>query len=400
MKNIFKTKRKTVFLSITIPAILLILWEVASLTFPKFIKSPAALALTKTTQVYYTLKKNEFIAIEKKLPKQLNILVVGLDSRLVKGGSNADAIHLVSINTESMHATITSIPRDTYTELPNADSTQQKMTYARNFLGRKGFIHRVQEFLHVPKIHYSLEVTFSQVMGILELLGYDDPGKAMHFLRNRKSFRLGDIQRSHNQAMFMKRSLERNFNLLAGASGDVLLSVVLNLIDTDLPKDVAQTIIYKLYKSGFPNGEERIELAMKPDIDYRFAELAPTPDEMDYVNDSLYNTMSDHFKEDEIGRPDANKILDEAINRAKHCKRNPRGVIQVLQTAYNQRGWLQISNPIQRAEARDEIAGMLSNAYHKIGKEDVAQKILDYIEGEKKLFRPRGFWYWTPSAAL
>lgn len=383
--NIDLKKKTKIFLALIVtPAAILVLWQLASMAFG--IESPTRFALKESTSVYYSIRHDDFVQVEKKLPAKLNVLVVGLDSRLAKGGSNADAIHLVTINTKTMSAKITSVPRDTYMELPMADSTQQKVTYARNFLGRKGFLRRMEEFFNEGRIHYSVEVTFSQVMGILELLGYQDPGKAMHFLRNRKSFHAGDYQRAHNQANFMKRAFERNFHLFAGASGDVLLSVGLSMIDTEMPKDVAQTLIYKLYERGFPSGADRIALKMKPEMHFEFADLAPTPEEMNRANDSLYEAMSDRFKDEQIGRPDAFRILSEFIARAEGCRRYPRGVIQVLSTTYRQRGWLQIQSRFKRVLMREKITTLLADAYEKVGEREEAQAVRDYLQQEKKLF--------------
>jgi anionic cell wall polymer biosynthesis LytR-Cps2A-Psr (LCP) family protein len=346
--------------------------------------APLQVAAVVTDKIYEEVYGEEIIQRAKELPKEINILVVGLDNRVASTDNHADAIHLITIRTtDSIGATITSIPRGTEVKGYGIDEEFSFMANVRALKGRKTFMKAVSK-LTKKKINYYVEVTFSQVMGVLELLGYKDPATALQFLRHRKSFPLGDIQRSHNQAAFIRSQMIRRSNLLEGAKGDVMLRMGLGMVDTDLDLLTAQALVYILRHNNVLD-EAHIALDMRPrqgmtallDIDI------PEPDQMDSTVNKLVRKLGDEV--DDLGRydpyPQIRSIVDRAAQQTK-----PRAVIAVIEPVYKQKAWLQIQERPNRQDIRDRVEDMLVKAYTDSKQPLKAEEVRKYMAEERKAF--------------
>ena len=130
--------------------------------------------------------------------RRINIAVIGVDSRLGDHYKHADANHVLSIIIDSSAIEITSIPRDTYADCGYHDSTNQnKITVMYAAKGRDEYLKEIASIADLDKIHYYIEVGFSQSNEILE-----------NKLMNEKFILLDKKKGSLKELRTLKRTLE------------------------------------------------------------------------------------------------------------------------------------------------------------------------------------------------
>ncbi|MAT40077.1 MAG: hypothetical protein CL946_10790 [Ectothiorhodospiraceae bacterium] len=316
----------------------------------------------------------------------IHIVVVGVDSRLGDRGARADAIHLLTINPDSAVIDIASIPRGTYCDLGFPDSLRQnKITYAR-MRGRKAFQRHLERITGKRPIYYYIEAGFSQVMGILELLGYSDPVATLQFLRTRKAFYLGDIQRSYNQGMFVRKSILEQFPLLLGATGDVLLSAGLQFVQTNMDKQLCEGIIYALHRQGFPHHrKDAVRLRLFSDAHYDIRSILPDSNSV-----GIIQQWATKYHEDDVDHE------QYVIARLRNIKRlairdsvYPTATVRRLNRLCEQHGWIQIRNRSIRTALRDSLTMLLERAYIRMEKHDEAERVARLREGEELIWKMR-----------
>ena len=369
---------------LSVGMILIIIWQVAAWVTP--VPAPLASAAAVTDHVYEAVYNEDIAKRASELPSEVNIILVGLDNRIASTDNHADAIHLISIRTrDSVGATIISIPRGTEVKGYGIDEEFAFMANVRALKGRKTFIKAVSKLAR-KKINYYVEVTFSQVMGVLELIGYKDPATALQFLRHRKTYALGDVQRSYNQGKFIKHQMINRSDLLTGAKGDLLIRMGLGMVDTDLDLETAQALVY-LLKNGNALDTMHITQEMRPRINIARMEkgaLVPEPDEVAAVVNKLVRNTGDDI--DDLGRYNPYPRLREIVGRAEKLN-TARGVISTLEPVYAQKGWLQVQERPQRSEIRDRVEQLLIKAYTEVKKPEKAAEIKKYMAQERQVFQ-------------
>ncbi len=316
----------------------------------------------------------------------VNVLLVGVDSRLGSRSARADAIHLLSIQPDSGIIEILSIPRDTYYDLGFPDTTNFNILANARAGGIRAFMRRVDSLVRRGPIRYYVEVGFSQVMGILEILGYRNAVETLQFLRTRKGLPAGDVQRSHNQALFIKKTILDNFHLAVGAGGELLVAAGLQLVRTNLTFDVAQGLIYALAQTGFPlNRPEPVRVRMLPMYRYRLKDMWP-----DSLTVSLTLARAReraHLPDSSHAHPDVQSRLRHVLSLAVADTARPWRVISRLEVFFNQRAWLQVRDLATRITIRDSIVELLSSAYRRRGKEKKAEEVIAVRDAENYLYR-------------
>ncbi len=363
--------------------LVLIVWQVVSWLTP--VPAPLASAAAVTDKVYEAVYSDEIMKRAAELPADVNILVVGLDNRLASHDNHADAIHLICIHTkDSVSAQIISIPRGTEVSGYGITDDLSFMANVRALKGRNTFIKAVSR-LTGKKVNYYVEVTFSQVMGVLELLGYKDPATALQFLRHRKSYALGDVQRSYNQGKFIRTQIIRRADLLTGAKGDLLMRMGLGMVDTDLDLNTVQAIVYLLKERNALN-DQRISQTMKPKINLaRLDSVAiPEPDEMQEAVSKLVRRTGDQI--DDLGRYNPYPRINEVISRAEQQK-SARAALAIIEPVYEQKAWLQVQERPQRQELRDRVENVLIRAYTETNKQDKISVVKKYMTEERQAFQ-------------
>jgi|GEM_PF-2374464 len=361
-------------------------WQLSSSVAPTVVPSPVKAAAAVTDEIYDAAYGADIIERAHQLPREVNILVVGLDNRVASNDNHADAIHLVSIRTkDSVGVTIYSVPRGTEVKGYNIDPDLSFMANVRALRGRKALMGAVARLCGKKKIDYYIEVTFSHVMGVLELLGYKDPATALQYLRHRKSYALGDVQRSYNQGKFIRHQLIKRGDLLTGAKGDVLMRMGLGMVDTDLDLNTAQAIVY-LLREAQAMDEEHVAVEMRPRINYSRLDSTDTPDPNQIGNVVNMLVRRTGGMIDDLGRYNPYPKLRDIITRASALSKNPKATIAVLEPLYEQKAWLQVQERPQRAQLRDSVEDMLVRSYIALKKPEKAQAVHDYMVNERKAF--------------
>jgi anionic cell wall polymer biosynthesis LytR-Cps2A-Psr (LCP) family protein len=329
--------------------------------------------------------------------RRINIALTGVDSRLGDRYKHADANHIISILLDSGQIEIISIPRDTPADAGFDDTTgQNKLTIVRANRGRKAYFGELCRIGDLDKIHYFAELGFSQAMGIIEFLGFDNPNETLQILRSRTALGGDDYQRVYNQAQFIRQMLFKNFDRLSGPLGDVLIGSGLIILDSDLSTDKIKEIITELKKKNFTRSIDNIRIKIRPAFPAKFKVY-------DFADKNTVNTLSNkvrtyfEHKYSEVadsGSPSTSKDINRrvynrltsALNKSTvDTAKNPQRVISSLTVLFEQRAWLQIAEKDKRKEIRDKFVNLLSYSYEKRKDTVSAKKIRSVATAEDNL---------------
>jgi len=352
--------------------------------------------------------KNEQVSLNLH-GDRVSIIITGLDSRLGTRGGHADANHLINIWLDSAIIEIISIPRGTIVDvdikpLVLSDSTENGMVYdtipqnylanARYLRGRQRYINEIEKISNTYGIDYYAEFGFSQAMGILELLGYkENSDQMLRILRTRKSYAIGDYQRSYNQGQFIRQMILKHFNKMTGLEGDVFLFAGLMLVESNISFKQASEIVAKLEAKGFPRSENDVIVRIMPRMKYQFTEYDFTNNgSMDSLFYNIYAKFDDpnpvlHKAQGNVHENEyLVKKLSSLIKKAESdSSKFPLRVINSLKTPYEQRIWFQIKDTQLRYQMREQICTLLGNAYRKNGKQTESKSVFERLEAEKKV---------------
>lgn len=203
----------------------------------------------------------------------VNILVLGIDSRKEGLEQHCDAIHMVSINTKDWTVLVTSVPRGTYAYIPpgNYADNEYYLSNACAFAGLDYGVEQIERVVGV-KADYVVTAGFSQVLGILRTIQLPTT-ESLQWLRSRQTYKIGDPQRSQNQAVFLKDVV---IKLLDGDGiPDVLFHVLYSFVDTDMPESAARALYDGLVVHSLHNRSDDIVLTMKPYYDVKDIHFDP-----------------------------------------------------------------------------------------------------------------------------
>ena len=325
--------------------------------------------------------------------KRINIAIIGVDSRLGAGTKHADANHILSILVDSGTIEITSIPRDTPADAGMPDSSgQNKLTIVYVTKGKQAYFEKAANIAGLDKIHYYVEVSFSQAMGILELVGLKDPASALQVLRSRKGLGGDDYQRSYNQGQFIGQMIFKHFEKLMGPFGDLILRGGLAITETNLNFQTAKNLLAQLKAKGFGKDKERIINRVRPPMGMNFKVF-------DFTDAKTFKTLGkkiEYFNQSQIeedstqtlsGKPNVAYRLKNAISKSvSDSAKNPQRVINTLKVYFAQHAWLQVTNQVERDRIRQDMCNLLYNAYIKRKDKKSADNVKRIVEDEKKLF--------------
>ncbi len=205
--------------------------------------------------------------------KIINILFLGLDARKTATSSHCDAVHMFTLDVEKWTIKITSVPRGTYTYIPPGTYPpgQYYLGNACELAGHEYTIKQIEKLLGI-KSDFVVKVGFSQTLGILRLMKLPTT-ESLQWLRDRQSFSIGDPQRSHNQAVFMKDVMLRTIEPASSLTALPLTKIGFSFTDSNLPFPYFYALLKGFAKSGLAKHPERITLTMKPafkTVDYNF----------------------------------------------------------------------------------------------------------------------------------
>lgn len=363
----------------------------------KVAKNEKDFALVRTSKDYnkdipFTIDEKAGVVYRKQYNgRRINICITGVDSRMGSNYKLADANHVLSILIDKGEIEVTSIPRDTYADAGMPDSTNQNtIAVMRAAKGRKAYLRRIAQIAELDTIHYYLEFGFSQAMGIIEWLGYKNSKNTLQVLRSRKVFGGGDWQRTYNQGKFIKQSMIKSFNNFDGIFADLVLMGGLSLTESNMKSGLLSSILKKLKQNGFGKPED-VTLRIRPEFAYKYKNF-------DFNDEEIIAQMSskvDSYFDEKYGKDrvstDSTIIveLDKAITKANHADKTgkPYITISTLNTLFNQKIWLQITDKQARNKYRDKLKNLLVSAYYQKKDTLSAERVNNIIETENNLFK-------------
>ncbi|PFZ48109.1 polyisoprenyl-teichoic acid--peptidoglycan teichoic acid transferase TagU [Bacillus wiedmannii] len=217
-------------------------------------------------------KREEQVDISNQKP--ISILMMGVDQREKETG-RSDSLILFTLNPKMKSMKITSIPRDSYTDIIGKGK-KDKINHAYAFGGIDMSVKTVENFLNVPVDHY-IEVNMDGFKDVVDAVGgvdvnndldfqYEsihfekgnihlDGTKALHYSRMRYDDPRGDFGRQMRQRQVIQAVIKKGASVSSLASyGDVLKAIEKN-VKTSLTQD-QMFEIQKNYKDCMENSEE------------------------------------------------------------------------------------------------------------------------------------------------
>jgi anionic cell wall polymer biosynthesis LytR-Cps2A-Psr (LCP) family protein len=320
----------------------------------------------------------------------VNILITGIDSRLGQKSARADANHIVRFFLDSGQIEIISIPRGTFARIRKGDTTGGNIiANVRSIYGQERYIKEVKRIAGISSIDYYIEFGFSQAMGIIELLGYNDnSASTLRVLRSRKAFATGDHQRSYNQGQFIRQAILKVCDKTDGIFGQIGIRAALALASTNLSFDATSYLLSELKKHGFSSASsQRIWVRMKPNylasmklFNFDSANVQTIEKQ---IEKKVRYMLADSSRKTPAGYERRIKHLVKKVSA--DTAKSPIRVINALAFPYKQKSWLQIKDKSERLIVRNSICNMLIQAYSKTGKFNESKEITDFIELDNKV---------------
>lgn len=206
--------------------------------------------------------------------KPISILLMGVDQE-DNGTGRSDSLMLFTLNPKTKSMKITSIPRDSYTEIVGKGK-KDKINHAYAFGGIDMSVKTVENFLNVPVDHY-IEVNMAGFRDIVDAVGGVDVNNDLEFTSRDQHFAKGNIHlngetalkytrmryedprgdfgRQMRQRQVIQAVIKKGASVSSLASyGDVLKAIEKN-VKTSLTQD-QMFEIQKNYKDCMENSEE------------------------------------------------------------------------------------------------------------------------------------------------
>lgn len=304
-------KRKILYSILIILGSLLIL----SATYAVYLAKKAEVAANNSFEAIEERESGSDLREEdvKPLEDNVSILLVGIDDSEKRdfGDSNSrsDSLMVATLNNEDKSIKIVSIPRDTYTYIPEV-GYEDKITHAHAYGGTFAAIETVEELLEIP-IDYYVRLNFEAFIDVVDAFDgvvvdvpYDrleldendeytiQLTEGRQLLDGREALALArtrmvdnDIERGKRQQMILEALISRASSVQSfGKYGDVIEALGDN-IRTDLTFDNMMSFL-KYLNSGVPE-IETISLAGFDDTSTGVYYWQLDQDELEVTRESL-----------------------------------------------------------------------------------------------------------------
>lgn len=305
------------------------------------------------------------------LQEPITILLLGLDNRKGDQTSRCDAIHMLTFSPPEDKITITSVPRNTWVDLPEVAS---KSAYLANVCEERGVEAGIKEIKRISNLNpnYIVKVNFSQTLGVLRLLGMPTT-PTLQFLRDRTSYKRGGYQRSHNQALFIKDMILYHSEKAANLPTSVK-KILFKMVDAgDLDFETANSILNWIVKSGLWQKPEKIELMTKPKPWYKIIEVHFSS--TDYPDEDSWQDN----KEFQAYQEDLKTYLEDLLEEGeKYLTNNQKSSLyQLLKTPFSQQLWLQLEDDQSRNQIHFDLLRLYTSSLED--KDEASVLIQDFV---------------------
>lgn len=321
--------------------------------------------------------------------RRINIAITGVDTRLGDSYKHADANHVISVLLDSGKIEIISIPRDTYVDCGYDDTTNlNKLTVYRAIKGRKAYLEELARIAELDKIHYYIEFGFSQAIGLIELLGYQNAHSTLKVLRSRVGLGGDDYQRVYNQAQFIRQNIIKNWSMLNSLTGNILIKTGLVLSDNNLNTEIINEIKNELNSRNFINNPDNIKIKVKPPIpiNYKIYDLL-NPETISVLSKRISEYHIKNHSDTIINSKNISEMIYDKINKYinLYVKNKSNGsYLRRLEIIFEQKGWLQIEDLEIREKLKNKICNLLLDYYTLKKQTNKINMINQYLEIENK----------------
>lgn len=304
--------------------------------------------------------------------KPVDILLLGFDGRKGDKNPRCDAIHMLNFNPNTNKITITNVPRGTKVTLPTqavlSDGGKNYLSNACHIIGVEKTV-KIIETIVGNKSDYVVKVGFSQTLGLLRSLGLPTT-PTLQFLRSRQ-YGIGDYQRSKNQANFLKDMISKHTEDVSKMP-QIAQYLAFNMVDTDMPFEIAAALIQKMVQSGIYKDPDNIILVTKPSNSPKTKTLHF--DEEKYEGGENWQNDEEFYKYQE----NLATYLTDLIKRADSQITNFRSqaAYQLIKTPFSQKIWLQVENEKQRNQFHFEMLRIY--AFASSDKKNASSLVLDF----------------------
>ena len=304
--------------------------------------------------------------------KMVQILFIGLDTRVGQKNGHCDAIQLISIDNNTETITITAVPRGTYSPLPPGTGILPSDYYVSNACGLGGLEYGIQQIEKILgiKADYLVVVNFSETLGIFRILGLPTT-ETLQWLRNRHGYTIGEPQRAHNHSTFIKQMMIKFVPIKKTKLETALQYIVYKIIKTDLSFQESQKIIDAVSAMDVANYPEKIQLTMRP-----LYPVQEIPYDSEHIGEYLDQTLGPIkylLAKDDYSEISGETVQEKLLSIIEENKNNP----EFLSWAYKNNLWLQIEDGNKRLSVQyDVLVYYLSSLPTKQERESL---IADYI---------------------
>lgn len=301
----------------------------------------------------------------------INVLVLGLDGRKGVTEPHCDAIHMFSLDIENWTIEVTSVPRGTYAYIPpgNYASNEYYLANACSFAGLDYGIEQIEKIIGV-KADYRVTAGFSQVLGILRI--FDLPTTdSLQWLRHRRGYAIGDPQRSHNQAVFMKDFIVNEGGRLRNEAAKSLFYVVYSIIDTDMDFGTARALLDGYLAADIDKRPDDIVLNMKPY--YETQDLHLNLENPDVQVQALVDFLKPRTSKEDLSDKPLSDFQNDLITYIE-LQLKEKSVAGL----FNQQLWLQVEDHDKREEFHFRF---LEKYSLELINEDKKSEAIDLISG-------------------
>lgn len=303
--------------------------------------------------------------------EDINVLILGIDSRKEGDEQHCDAIHMLSINTEDWTVEMTSVPRGTYVYIPpgNYAENEYYLANACAFAGLDYGVEQIERIVGV-KADYVVQVGFSQTLGILRALDMPTT-ESLQWLRHRRSYAIGDPQRSHNQAVFMK---DVALKVLGGKGlPEPIFYLLYTFVDTDMDYATAKTLYDALREAKIVDRPDDIVLSMKPEYDtedYHLDLENPSEQVEDLLDRIRSRTSKDDLSDRTLEEVQAElvKYLEEYLDSS-----------QSVEVMFDEQLWRQVEDEGDRESLHYHFVEAYAQELLPAEHEKAVQLVADYI---------------------
>ncbi len=300
----------------------------------------------------------------------LNILVLGIDSRKEGKEQHCDAIHMVSVNVEDWTVLVTSVPRGTYAYIPPG-TWKENEYYLANACAFAGIDYGVEQIERIVGVRadYVVTVGFSQTLGILRTLDMPTT-ESLQWLRHRRSYTIGDPQRSRNQAVFMK---DVALKLLDGGIPDVVFRVLYSFVDTDMDYATAKTLFDGLRVHGIVDRPDDIALEMKPHFDVK--ELHFDPENAEVQVAALVAKLQGRLSRFDLSNKTIDEIQTDLVSYLQAEIESGDTVASIV----DERLWMQVEDTGTREFLQYHFIELRAREVRNTDRDAAIQLVADYI---------------------